>query len=204
MNRQIKLMLALTPKIHQAIVLASQLHFEKFRKGIEAKAVPYIVHPFSVAWILAKYTSDEDVIVAALLHDVLEDVPKEKYSGKDLRRDFGEKVYRIVKEVSEDKDASITKEEQLKTWTKRKTAYIKNLATNSEAALFVCCADKIHNLQAMVVGLNKYGEKYFKNFNAPAPKRDKYIWYYGEILKILKRRLKNKIVYELECLYKSL
>lgn len=191
-------MLTLTPKINQAIILASQLHFDKNRKGTEDKPVPYIIHPFSVALIVARYTNDEDTIEAALLHDVLEDVRKEKYSDEDLIKDFGQKIYNIIKEDSENKDASITKEQELKTWKARKTETINNLKDHSQASLIVCAADKIHNLQSLINGLKKYGSGYYKNFNAPEPKRENYLWYFNGILKVLKAKLENKIVNELE------
>jgi (p)ppGpp synthase/HD superfamily hydrolase len=196
-------MFTITPKINQAIILASQLHFDKARKGTESKPIPYIVHPFSVALIVSKYTNDEDTIVAALLHDVLEDVKKEKYSDKDFIRDFGGKIYNIVKEDSENKDAGIIKEEELKTWVTRKTETINSLKNHSQESLIVCAADKIHNLQSMLDGLKKYGNGYFKNFNAPEPKKEKYIWYYGGILKVLKKKLKNNIVKEFEAVYRE-
>lgn len=61
----------LTSKIEKAINFAAQKHLGQIRKG---DGLPYIVHPFGVAWILSGYSTDEDVIVAGLLHDVLEDV----------------------------------------------------------------------------------------------------------------------------------
>lgn len=194
-------MLTITLKINQAIILAAQLHADKFRKGTEDKPIPYIVHPFSVAMITARYTQDEDTIVAALLHDVLEDVKKDNYSDTDLFRDFGQKIYDIIKEDSENKDADISKAEQLKTWQKRKQDTIDNLKHNSLESLIVCAADKINNLQSLVAGLKKYGSSYYKNFNAPEPKRDQYLWYFGGILKELKENLKNPIVKELEEIY---
>ena len=93
----------ITPKIQKAINMASQLHIGQTRKG--GPDLPFIVHPFSVAWILANYTDNEDIIVAGLLHDVLEDVRGYKFDN--LKNDFGEKIAKIVKEVSEDKDPDI-------------------------------------------------------------------------------------------------
>ena len=52
----------LTAKIQKAIDLASMLHIGQVRKGNDD--LPYISHPFSVAWILSEYTDDEDVVVA--------------------------------------------------------------------------------------------------------------------------------------------
>jgi (p)ppGpp synthase/HD superfamily hydrolase len=196
-------MFTITPKINQAIILASQLHFDKARKGTEEKKVPYIIHPYSVAFMVAKYTSNEDTIVAALLHDVLEDVKKEKYSDKDLIKDFGRKVYNIIKEVSEAKHAGMTKEQELKTWMARKTETIDHLKNHSQASLLICAADKIHNLQSLVSGLKKYGDGYFKNFNAPEPKRENYQWYFGGILKVLQKKLEKGIVREFEEIYQD-
>ena len=62
----------LTKKIQKAINLASKLHHGQIRKG--DGELPYISHPFSVAWILNQYTDNEDIIVAGILHDILEDV----------------------------------------------------------------------------------------------------------------------------------
>jgi (p)ppGpp synthase/HD superfamily hydrolase len=53
--------------------MACRLHLNQVRKADEG--LPYISHPFSVAWILSSYTDDEDTIKAGLLHDILEDVP---------------------------------------------------------------------------------------------------------------------------------
>jgi len=50
----------LTQKIQQAINLASRLHLGQVRKG--DSGLPYISHPFSVAWILSNYTEDEDIM----------------------------------------------------------------------------------------------------------------------------------------------
>ena len=57
--------------IEQAIRAASVLHKDQIRKG--SVPYPYVTHLFAVAMIVSDYTSDEDTIVAALLHDTLED-----------------------------------------------------------------------------------------------------------------------------------
>ena len=76
-----------TSHIQKAINKAADLHRGQIRKG---DGLPYIVHPFSVALILLKYTNDEDIIAAGLLHDVLEDV--EGYEYEDLKRNFTKKI----------------------------------------------------------------------------------------------------------------
>ena len=185
----------LTPKIQKAIIGASVLHKDQKRKG---DGLPYIIHPYSVAFILSNYTDDEDVIVAGLLHDVLEDVPE--YTKEDLKNDFGERVCKIVQEVSEDKDPNDSQEKEKISWQERKEKYIANLKTDSQEALLVSCADKIHNLKAMLAAYKNQGEELWKNFNAP---KEKISWYYGEVLEVMKDKLKNEIVGELAETYEK-
>ncbi|MFA4880844.1 MAG: HD domain-containing protein [Candidatus Doudnabacteria bacterium] len=183
----------LTSKIQKAIVKSSVLHFGQKRKDAD---VPYITHPYSVAFILTNYTDDEDIIVAGLLHDVLEDVPG--CTMEDIKRDFGDKIAQIVKEVSEDKDPDDSPEKAKATWEQRKKEYLDNLKNDSFEAMMVCAADKIHNLKSIAEAYKEQGEKLFDNFNAPI---DKKMWYYGEVLKILEGRLNNDIIKELKEVY---
>lgn len=183
----------LTQKIQQAINLASRLHLGQVRKG--DSGLPYISHPFSVAWILSSYTEDEDIIVGGILHDVLEDV--KGYYYDDMVRDFGERVAQIVQGVSEDKDPNVESDERA-TWEERKIKYLAGLEHDSDESLMVCAADKIHNLQSMIDAYKEKGEALWENFNSP---KEKKLWLYQEILKFMKGRLNNPIVNELEEVY---
>ncbi len=178
-----------TPNIQKAINIASRLHAGQVRKG--SGDLPYISHPFSVAWILAQYTNDEDVVVAGLLHDILEDV--KNYRFDDMVRDFGERVAQIVKGVSEDKDPNVESDEKA-TWKERKSKYLQGLEHDSTEALMVCAADKIHNIQSMIDDSALQGESFWAKFNAP---NDEKIWFYSEVARILETRLTNPIVKEL-------
>lgn len=183
----------LTSRIQQAINAASRLHSGQVRKG--DINLPYISHPFSVAWILSNYTDDEDIIIAGLLHDVLEDV--EDYYYADLKRDFGDKVAQIVKGISEDKNPNVERDDKA-TWEDRKTKYLAGLEDDSDESLMVCAADKIHNLESMVNAYQEKGEALWVDFNSP---KEKKLWLYEEITKLLKERLDNPIVDELEKTY---
>lgn len=182
-------------EVINAIEKVAVLHVDQVRKG---GGLPYVSHPCSVAYILSCFTRDENIVIAGLLHDVLEDV---KYYGfEKMKKDFGEKVANIVKEVSEDKDPNVESDPKAN-WIQRKNSYLKNMETDSFEALMVCCADKIHNLISVIEGYQTQGEEYWDNFNAPKD-LDK-LWFYGEVLKILKQRLQNPIVLELEKTYKK-
>lgn len=180
----------LTPKIQQALNFAAEKHSGQKRK---ADGLPYIVHPFSVAWIVNNYTLDEEVVVAAFLHDILEDV--QGYYYNDLLNIFGKRVAQMVEEVSEYKNPNASlPEDEKDSWLKRKKKYLKSIAAASPGALMICAADKIHNLRSMLDVYEIKGEIIWEKFNAP---RDKKLWLYEKVYKILERRLPNKIVKEL-------
>ncbi|MFA5743084.1 MAG: HD domain-containing protein [Candidatus Paceibacterota bacterium] len=170
----------LTDKIEKSINFSAQKHLGQTRKNGES---PYIVHPFSVAWIISEYTDDEDTIVAGLLHDILEDVKGCYY--QDLAENFGEKVAEIVKGVTEDKDPNIEQDGK-DDWLERKQKYIDNLKTARIESVFVAAADKINNLNSMAIDYQKTGEKFWEKFDSPL---EKMIWFKEEVFKVVKQRI---------------
>jgi hypothetical protein len=179
----------LTPKITKAINLAATLHDGQERKG---DGLPYIVHPVSVALILMDYTDDEDVIIAGILHDTIEDT---SYTGDQMEKVFGSHVTELVLDVTEkDKDLP---------WQQRKDDYLKHLLTSCHESKLICAADKLHNLQSMLEAFQKFGEKALEKFNAPV---DKKLWFYKECLKIFKndKDMSNGIIEAIESVLKDL
>ncbi len=121
----------------QALALAAHKHRDQRRK--DAAASPYINHPIALANVLVREgaVSEPDVIAAALLHDTLEDT---QTTPAELRAAFGERIARIVAEVTDDK--SLPK-------TERKRLQIEHAAALSREAKLVKLADKICNLRDM-------------------------------------------------------
>jgi (p)ppGpp synthase/HD superfamily hydrolase len=180
----------LTGSIRKAINFSAQKHFGQTRKNGET---PYIVHPFSVAWILSEYTDDEDVIVAGLLHDILEDVKGCYY--QDLVDNFGERVALIVKGVTEEKDPNVDYSKATG-WLECKQKYLENLKRAGIESVLVAAADKIDNLRSMAYDYQKMGEKFWEKFSSPL---EKMIWFKGEVANIVKQRLgENEISQELQ------
>ena len=129
-----------TNKINLALKIAAKVHQGQNRKGTD---IPYISHPVAVGMIISQYTNDETTIVAGILHDILEDVNPDIYSETDMRRDFGDEITDIVKDVSEPKTAGQPK----LLWKERKKSYLKRLGSSYYIeTYFVVAADKIHNL----------------------------------------------------------
>ena len=188
----------LTQRIEQAIVRATVLHQHQQRK---VSGVPYIVHPYSVAFLLAHYTDDEDVIIAGLLHDVLEDVPE--YTAAMLQEEFGARVFRIVKEVTEDylqggNGKFLPQDSQ--SWRDRKAHYLDNIKNDSQEALMVAAADKIHNMRGLIDEHKLHGSEIWKIFKREP---EDLLWFYQEAAQIIGDRLKHPLVDEMQRILKE-
>lgn len=129
-------------RVLAAASFAAAVHATHRRKG--ASQEPYINHPLEVAQILAEHDAPEAAILAALLHDTVEDSSDdpEPVTLEALSERFGAEVASIVAEVSDDK--SLPKET-------RKALQVRSAPKSSEGAKLVKLADKISNLRAIMV-----------------------------------------------------
>lgn len=174
-----------TEKTQKALERASALHEGQVRKG-EA-AVPYVTHLVAVAGILQRHTDDEDVIVAALLHDTLEDT---NYTKEQMIEEFGERVYQIVWGVTIPEAHASTSE----TWTKDRKGYYQNLSDGPGESAMVATADKIHNFATT---LAQFPDK--KSFiEAFGENLDDRIHVYERIVELLSQRVPESLRAELE------
>lgn len=166
----------LSPKYKLAVDLAADLFRDEQR---EVTGLPYIVHLISVSYIASRLTDDEDVHIAALLHDVLEDVPSSKYSESDMRRDFGDRITDMVKTVSHDDDRY---GKQL-----AREKYLEQIKTGSMEACMVSASDLLHNATDIVDSYQKMPEKVRDRFGGERAERRQ--WFWSERFKIIKNRL---------------
>ena len=165
-----------TPRVERAIKLAAWLHRDQVRKG--RVSYPYITHLMSVACMLRDYTDDEDTIIAAILHDVLEDTP---LTEAELREEFGEQVAIIVRGVSEWVDDP----KKRPAFAERRKRYVAQLTQAPHESLLISLADKIHNLRSMVEEYDGRIDDFLRDFGNPAPR----IAFYEEVQSILQERL---------------
>lgn len=167
-------------RINQALIVAAEAHKHQTRKGTN---IPYIIHPVAVALLISEYTTDEDVIIGALFHDILEDVPSTIYSEEQMRANFGERVTNLVKDVSEPKRPGLAENP----WKKRKLAYIEHLQTKAgNDALAISAADKVHNMLSIIEDYSTQGEQLWHRFHAP--KKDQ-LWFYQTVSGIIIEKL---------------
>lgn len=147
--------------IQEAIDYAAKAHEGAVRKG---SLIPYITHPLEAAVIVSLMTTDEELIAAALLHDVIEDAGK---SGEELEAIFGHRVASLVMSESEDKS---------KSWLERKTATIEGLRVADRDQKILALGDKLSNIRSTAKDQMLLGDKIWERFHEKD--MEKHGWYY--------------------------
>ncbi len=126
-------------QIRRAFEFAYKAHDGQLRKSEE----PYIIHPVSVATILAELNADTETICAALLHDVVEDC---SVKPKEIEDEFGAQVRKIVEGVTKLGKFSFSSKEERQAENFRKL--IVAIAEDVRV-VFVKLADRLHNMQTL-------------------------------------------------------
>ena len=162
-------------KIIKAFEFAYVNHAGSTRKGTQ---IPYIVHPIDVAAILMKNNASEDMIVAGLLHDVIEE---ENVELAEIERSFGKKIADLVNFVTEPKELRKSDMDGKKTWEARKQSTINKIKSATDEQKLLLCADKLANIRDIIIEYKKLGNELWQKFNAPM---DKQRWYYRSLCKV--------------------
>src|SRR5512138_3144684 len=140
-------------RINHALAFAAKHHDRQVRKGTR---LPYLTHPASVAIILTRYAQDDETVVSGILHDVIEDCVRERYSREMLEQRIGEKfglevlgtVLAVTQRVVDDDGVELSSEE-------RRADYLDRLVNADERARWVCAADKLHNANTILADLKR-------------------------------------------------
>lgn len=172
--------------IERALRIAALAHKDQVRKEGDT---PYIVHPVMVALDLKTRGFSDDIVAAALVHDVLEDTdfPKDQ-----LESELGNVVMEIVRAVTNDDSLS---------WEQKKLRYIETVRGGSEGAKAVATADKIHNAKSLLAAHKQQGEALWSHFKAG---KEKKIWFEKAMLEMLKETWENPLVSEYESLVEEM
>lgn len=171
-------MIQYTQRLDNAMRRAAWAHeqADQHRKGSN---IPYIIHPMAVMMIASGVTDDEDILIACLMHDVIEDVDGEIYSQTQMREEFGDRAVELVLDV--------TKNETIKDWRKRSEAYLHHLEYGaSDGALIVSAADKIHNLLSILTDHETHGDDVWLRFTTKNSQDQ--LWWYESILTVITKR----------------
>ena len=161
------------PRFEQAVALALRDFRPIMRKGTR---VPYITHLFAVTALVGEAGGDEDQLIAAVLHDWLEDIPEAQV--ETLEATFGDRVARLVLALSD------TTEHPKPPWRARKERYIAQLASAPAEVKLVSAADKLHNARTLVRALRAEGLPTMERFTGKVMGT---LWYYHQVGEALGR-----------------
>jgi len=143
-----------TPKINKALNFAKKAHNGQKRKSGE----DYVVHPILVAVITSFFNNEEDIITAALLHDIVEDTPYTVYYIKD---EFGEIVANLVEgltKIVQIRGNSLAPSTSNTALTKSALTFRKMLSVSIKdvRVLLIKLCDRLHNMLTLdALPLNK-------------------------------------------------
>ena len=179
----------LTERYAQAVAYASVLHGAQVRKGTQ---IAYMSHLLGVSSLVIEAGGDEDLAIAGLLHDAVEDaggLPR----LADVQARFGKRVADIVLACS---DSTDEKWKQTVTYEVRKQKYLDRLAKAPADVVMVSTADKLHNARAIVTDLLRSKVEVLAKFNGTP---SEVLWYYEECLKIaVDRKVSDTLTLPLE------
>lgn len=160
-----------TSLFDKAVKLAVEAHSGTERR---CKGYPYIIHPMEAAAIVATMTNDQEMLAAAILHDVVEDTD---VTLGQIRELFGDRVATLVQHETAPSDKNLT-------WRERKAIQLQQLAAAPLDSKIVALGDKLSNMQGIVVDFRQIGDEVWKRFHAPNGKPD-VEWYYRSLAEAL-------------------
>jgi (p)ppGpp synthase/HD superfamily hydrolase len=179
-----KLPAMLSNRFYDAFMFAAQKHAQQIRKGTQ---VPYISHLMGVCSLVMEAGGDEDLAIAGLLHDVVEDCGGKRTLGQ-VRRLFGERVAHVVEGCTD--SYSIPKPP----WRQRKIEYLKRLRSADDDIRLVSAADKLYNARSILVDYKECGELVWQRFKGG---RNGTLWYYQAVSDELGGPRSNRLANEL-------
>lgn len=151
--------------IELAIEFVAKAHEGQKRKGTQ---IPYIAHPYRVGIILLKEGYPDELVVAGILHDTIEEAGVKIEEIRDL---FGDRVASIVE--------GCTEPNRSLPWKKRKEHTIEYLKNAPLDIKIVSCADKLDNIRSMISDYEQIGDKLWTRFNTG---KDEQAWYYRSLV----------------------
>jgi (p)ppGpp synthase/HD superfamily hydrolase len=174
----------LGPRLQRAFRYAAEKHEGQTRKQT---AVPYLSHLMAVTSLVLEGGGDEDMAIAALLHDVVEDcggMPR----LREVHRMFGSRVAKIVEGCTD----SFT--DPKLPWLERKSEYLQRLKHEDAETRLVSASDKLHNVRTVLADYRHDGESIWKRFSGG---REGTLWYYRALSDEFQERKPNRITREL-------
>lgn len=169
-------MKAYSDRYEVALALAASAHHNQLRKLGDD---PYIVHLVHVSVILIRHGFSEDVAIAGLLHDIVED---QEVPLQDIEAQLGPAVAEMVAALTEWKSEDGVE----RPWEVRKHEALRHLQEASREAAAVKAADTLHNAHSLMLGLRREGPTVWRKFKRGPSDT---LWYYRSVSELVRSRL---------------
>jgi (p)ppGpp synthase/HD superfamily hydrolase len=167
---------AYSARYDAALILAIRAHRSQVRKGSD---IPYASHPIHVSVILLRCGFPEDVAIAGLLHDVVED---QDVSLADIEAGYGPAVAEMVDSVTERKQEGGAK----RPWKLRKQEALHHMQVASPGGVALKAADVLHNVRSLAAQLYQTGPATWTHFSRGP---EDALWYYRSVAELARQRL---------------
>lgn len=175
--------LLLSPRFESALLFAVNAHRNHNRK---CKHTPYAAHLLAVCALVIEAGATENTIIAALLHDAVEDQGGTSMLNM-IEISFGAEVAELVSCCTD--SFSVPKAP----WKIRKTSFLEKLQHVPSAALQIIIADKLHNIRCLISDYEQFGERTWSHFNG---QRQGILWYYNKIADFFRLQPDSAIINE--------
>lgn len=172
-----------TPRLQSAIQFATAAHAGQYRKGTN---ILYINHLLSVMATLQEKGYSEEVAIAGLLHDCVEDVG---VLPEIIEDKFGPRIKELVLSATEPAKIPGNPAKANRSWASRKQHTFHVLEhLHDEEMLAIAIADKLDNMHAIARDVQQIGNDLWKRFNAP---KEKQALYYSGLARIFEAKTPN-------------
>ncbi|MGN6275014.1 MAG: HD domain-containing protein [Solirubrobacterales bacterium] len=143
-----------SPLVRAALEKARVAHAGQVRNG--SGGMPYVEHPVRVAALLDEHGYRQEVLAAALLHDVVEDSDT---TLEELRKEFGDEVAGFV--------GALTDDESIDSYRERKAEHRERVAAADDEAMAIYAADKLTNSSTLRATYEREGDSIREEFKVP-------------------------------------
>jgi (p)ppGpp synthase/HD superfamily hydrolase len=174
----------LTSRFLDAVRLANELHGEQQRPGTR---IPLIAHLLVVTGLVLEEGGDEDIAIAAMLHEAVEE--KGDAALERIHDEFGAHIAAMVLEVSDER----TPEDG--PWRARKRAHLRHIArVDDDSVLMLLLADKVHNVRSLVRDLREEGDELWRRHDRGPGDQ---LWYFRELIGSFEGRCSGPLLLDL-------
>jgi len=147
-----------TENMQRAIRFMLKTHEVYQKQKRKGKDIPYLSHPLTVGLILARVGASEELVIAGILHDTIEDSTEEKRVTREMLAErFGESVAELVQ--------SVTEADRGMSWDARKQEALEHIDTFSHDSVLLKSADVIANNAELLEDCALHGDAVFERFS---------------------------------------